>query len=114
MANFKMTQSRFFCTQCGKEGIPILRKVAHQRENRHLKKLYCTYCKEEINHAEVREGSSYTYEDFVEEFNLGRFKNDGTRDTVDELVFCSKIDCPFNRDGKCWNSSNSANCKHKI
>lgn len=111
--NYKMSQSRFFCTQCGKEGIPVQRKQGQMREAGHLKKLYCLFCGVETNHAEVREIGGYTYEDFQEEFNMGRFKEDGTREKIDELWGCSNTTCPFNRNGKCWNANNSADCKYK-
>ena len=38
--NYQITQSRFFCTKCGREGIPVHRKKGQQREGGHLKKLY--------------------------------------------------------------------------
>lgn len=104
-----ISQSRFFCTNCGKEGIPIQRKTGHQREAGHLKKLYCIYCQQEVNHAEIRAIGGYTEEDFKKEFELGRFV-DGQRGLIAE---CTKKICPFNINGKCWNSNCSANCKHK-
>lgn len=108
----KMTQSRFFCTQCGKEGLPVMRKVGHQREPGHLKKLYCIYCGEQVNHVEIKETGSYTEEDFKREFKLGRFK-DGQREEKKDLLKCSNTSCPFNVNGKCWNSNNSNECRHK-
>ena len=71
--NQEITSSDFYCTRCGRKGIPIARKVGKQREAGHLKKLYCMYCKEEINHAEIRPFGDYNYEDFKLEFDLGRF-----------------------------------------
>lgn len=73
--NQKMSQSDFYCTKCGKKGLPIFRKSGKLRADRHLKKLYCIYCGEEVNHAEVRDTSEYGYEDFLAEFNAGLFKN---------------------------------------
>ena len=70
-----MTESKFFCTKCGHEGLPIMRPKGHRREPGHLKKLYCPYCKEVVNHAEVREIGGYTEEDFRQEFESGIFKN---------------------------------------
>lgn len=107
-----MSQSRFFCTKCGREGIPIFRKKGKLREPGHLKKLYCMYCKEEVNHAEVREIGGYTYDDFLEEFEAGRFV-EGNRDKIDDLISCSNELCEFNKNGKCWNTNCSANCPYK-
>lgn len=44
----------FFCIQCGNEGIPLVRKAGHKHERFHRKKLYCPYCKVEINHVECQ------------------------------------------------------------
>lgn len=107
-----MSQSRFFCTECGREGIPLMRPKGHIREPGHLKKLYCMYCGKEVNHAEVREIGGYTEEDFQREFKLGRFK-DGLRIEDKDLLQCSNINCPFNVNGKCWNTNNSYNCGFK-
>lgn len=75
----KYSSSRFFCTACGKEGMEIPRKNGQQREAGHLKKLYCIYCKKEVNHAEIKENGNYTIEDFKREFNSGVFV-DGLRE----------------------------------
>lgn len=105
--------SRFFCTQCGREGISVTRKKGQERKSGHLKKLFCLYCQDEVNHAEIRPHvDTYTYEDFKEEFEKGRFK-DGVRSSIDELYGCTKTNCPFNVNGKCWNSNGSAHCPHK-
>ena len=45
---------RFFCVKCGKEGIPLARKQGHKHERFHRKKLYCPYCRMEINHVECQ------------------------------------------------------------
>ena len=108
----KNTQSRFFCCKCGKEGIPIQRKQCSQREPGHLKKLYCIFCQEEVNHAEVREIGGYTVDDFKLEFELGRFIN-GQRIPNEELISCSDTLCKYNIEGKCWNSNYSYNCGHR-
>lgn len=109
----KITQSRFFCTQCGKEGLPVNRKQSKQREPGHLKKLYCLYCGEEVNHAEIREIGGYTIEDFQKEYQLGRFAG-GLKKEINQLLTCSKKTCPFNVDGKCWNTNCSNRCAHRI
>lgn len=109
----KMTMHDFYCTKCGNKGLNIMRKDGQLREPGHLKKLYCLFCKEEVNHAEVRDiGQKYSYEDFRQEFELGRFV-DGIRVPIAELMGCSCDTCPFNVNGKCWNANNSEKCPHK-
>ena len=74
------TVSDFYCTQCGKQGIMIPRKVNAQREAGHLKRMYCLHCKQEHNFVEIRPfGMEYRYEDFLLEFENGNFGEDGLR-----------------------------------
>lgn len=112
MTKGKYTMSDFYCTNCGRQGIPIARKKGQQREQGHLKKLFCIYCGKDTNHVEVKPFGSYTYANFKEEFDLGRFV-DGKRFPVAELQSCKDIDCPYNRHGKCWNSNNTVKCSNR-
>lgn len=106
--------SRFFCCECGKEGIPIIRKNCSKRESGHLKKLFCIFCGKETNHAEIKDcDNKYTVEDFNLEFSLGRFVN-GLRVPISDLISCTKGDCKYNIDGKCWDAANINNCKYKV
>jgi hypothetical protein len=74
------TVSDFYCTQCGKQGIMIPRKVNAQREAGHLKRMYCLHCRQEHNFVEIRPfGMEYRYEDFLLEFENGNFGADGLR-----------------------------------
>lgn len=111
--NINGTKSRFFCTECGKEGLPIQRKRGQERAAGHLKKLYCIYCKKEINHAEIREIGGYDISDFKQEYSLGRFVN-GNRIAIKDLLDCSNISCEYNINGKCWNSNFSNDCGHRL
>lgn len=111
--NKEITKSEFYCTECGKRGIPIARRAGQQREAGHLKRLYCLHCKKETNHAEIRPFGAYNYEDFKKEFDLGRFVN-GQKTPVSELISCTKTDCKYNVDGRCWNSKENYDCGHRI
>jgi hypothetical protein len=71
--------SKFYCTQCGREGIPIPRKDGRNREPGHLKRLYCINCKKEHNFVEVKPFGKYSYEDFQKEFNEKNFTEEGER-----------------------------------
>lgn len=110
--NQEITTSEFYCTKCGRRGIPIARRVGKQREAEHLKRLYCIFCKEEVNHAEIRPFGEYNYEDFKLEFDLGRFV-EGNKFSVGELLECSDTECKYNVNGRCWNSNHSYNCGHR-
>lgn len=75
-----MTVSDMYCTQCGKKNIPIPRMKGKERENGHLKKMYCIYCQKQTNMVEIRNfGSGYTLDDFLLEFNMKNFDKDGNR-----------------------------------
>ena len=104
--------SEFYCTECGNKGIPITRKAGQCREPGHLKNLYCLHCRKETNHVEIRPYGSYNYEDFLEEYNLGRFF-EGKRIKIADLMSCSKMDCLYNKYGKCWNSNYNYPCKYR-
>ena len=109
----KMITSDFYCTKCGHKGIPIARNNGQQREPGHLKKLYCLFCGEEINHVEVKaSGSKYTYDDFLEEFTLGRFVN-GERVATQDLTICTNKECVYRKNGRCWNANKSHQCKYR-
>ena len=67
----------FYCINCGKKGIPIMRKQGHQHKSFHRKKLYCPFCKLEVNHVECK-----TYADemeFKEQFEAGVFKEEAAQ-----------------------------------
>lgn len=105
--------SNFYCTKCGNKNFNVYRKKGQERKGGHLKKLYCIYCKEETNNAEVKENDpNYTYEDFLEEFESGRFI-EGNRIDEKDLPLCSLETCQYNINGKCWNANNSAECPYK-
>lgn len=73
-----LIMSEFYCTKCGRKGIPIWRKKGAEREAGHLKKLYCFNCKEEVNFCEIKPFTKYDYESFKLEFEYGNFE-DGKR-----------------------------------
>jgi hypothetical protein len=105
-------KSDFYCTCCGRRGIPVARPQGGKREAGHLKNLFCLYCKREENHVEIRPYGSYTYNDFKEEFEAGRFY-EGKRIPVKDLTQCSNSECEYNKHGRCWNSNYSFDCGHR-
>lgn len=79
MGRGNFTTSDFYCTRCGRQGIPIARRLGAEREAGHLKKLFCLSCKQEVNHVECKQFSRYTKEDFFVEYLNNNFNEDGTR-----------------------------------
>ena len=71
--------NEFYCTQCGEQGIPIIRRAGAAREAGHLKKLFCLNCGYETNHVECKPNTKYQVSDFEIEFKYGNFTSDGQR-----------------------------------
>lgn len=75
MGRQNFTVSDFYCVRCGSKGMPLPRKMSKQKEQGHMKKLFCLKCKCEVNHMEVRPFGEYVYENFKEDFENGKFKD---------------------------------------
>ena len=72
-------QSEFYCTRCGHKGLPVQRNKGQQREKGHLKKLYCIYCNDVVNHIECKPDGRYNKDDFELEYEYGNFDEEGVR-----------------------------------
>ena len=62
---------RFFCINCGQEGIPLPRRMGCAREKFHRKRLYCPNCQTVINMVECRNYDEIV--EFKEMFAAGSF-----------------------------------------
>ena len=74
----------FYCLKCGNKGIGVFRNVGFQRERFHRKRLYCPFCKEEVNHIECK-----TYEEVQivkDAFEREEFKEEAE----ESLSYCRK------------------------
>lgn len=74
MIPMKCETHDFYCINCGRKGIPVMRKCNHLHAKDHRKKLYCPWCKAEINHVECR--SFYDIEKFKEDFANGLYRQE--------------------------------------
>ncbi len=110
MCNPNVNLSYFYCTKCGREGIPVFRKKGQLRSGGHLKNLYCIYCGEENNFVEITGKGTYTKEKFLKEFELGRYVN-GKRIPIQNLTSCKNQECKYCIDGKCWNATGTVECE---
>ena len=65
---------QFFCIQCGNKTYDLMRKQGHKHERFHRKKLYCPWCKEDINCVECQNDEDVF--DFKNDFMNGVFVNE--------------------------------------
>lgn len=72
----------FFCLKCGKKGLPVHRRQGHQHGKYHRKKLYCFYCKEEVNHMECRNQAE------IDEFKAAFERGEFVTEALESLVHC--------------------------
>ena len=73
-ANAFTLDHSFYCIKCGNKGIPLARSKATKKEMFHRKKLYCCFCKEEVNHIECR--SIEEVDEFKQNFKEGVYANE--------------------------------------
>ena len=79
MARRNYAEHSFYCINCGNKGIPLMRNQGFQHVGMHRKKLYCVFCKQEVNHVECK-----TLDD-VEEFRYN-FENGVYKDEAKESL----------------------------
>lgn len=70
----KFTEHSFYCMRCGQKGIGLPRRDSHNHGKHHRKRLWCPYCKMEVNHIECRNDSE-VYE-FKQNFAEGVYKEE--------------------------------------
>ena len=64
----------FYCMNCGNKNIPLPRPRGHRHAAFHRKKMYCIYCKTDLNFMEIKNDEEY--EVFKKQFNKGMFVNE--------------------------------------
>ena len=82
MASYQTHEFR--CINCGRAGIPIPRNKGHQHGKFHQKKLFCIYCKTEVNHIEIK-NEEELYE-FLNDWEDGVYKEQAQ----ESLEHCAK------------------------
>ena len=70
----KYEEHQFYCLLCGRPGIPLRRKIGFQHGSMHRKKLYCPYCRVEVNHIEIKTLDEKIK--FEENFKNGVYKDE--------------------------------------
>ena len=70
----KFSEHSFYCIKCGNKMMGLPRKDSHNHSKHHRKKLWCPWCKVEVNSVECRNDIE-VYE-FKTAFNAGEFKEE--------------------------------------
>jgi hypothetical protein len=70
----KMELHSFYCMNCGKKALELMRKCGKQHGDFHRKKLYCPWCKVESNCIECR--TPFDVEEFQANFAEGLYKEE--------------------------------------
>lgn len=79
MARRNYAEHSFYCINCGNKGIPLMRNQGFKHQGMHRKKLYCVFCKQEVNHVECKTL------DEIEEFRIN-FENGVYKDEAKESL----------------------------
>jgi uncharacterized protein with PIN domain len=64
----------FHCINCGNKAYELVRKKGHQYPKFHRKKMYCPFCKEEINMVECKNPMEVF--EFKEDFERGVYNEE--------------------------------------
>lgn len=80
----------FYCLNCGKKNMPIHRNVGRMKGKDHRKRLYCPWCKTEVNHIECR--SDVEVEQFKRDFEEGLFEEEA----AESIKFIKETELNFN------------------
>lgn len=64
----------FYCLNCGKKAMDLPRKKGHKHKDFHRKKLYCPWCKMEINCIEIKDKTQE--EQFKIDFKNGVYNDE--------------------------------------
>ena len=78
----------FWCIQCGNRGLDLQRKPNHRYGKHHRKKLWCPWCKMEINHIECRNDEEV--KEFKEKFAAGEYKEEVEK-SLEEIARQNKV-----------------------
>ena len=72
----------FYCLNCGRKNIPLIRDCGKRRGKYHRKSLYCIWCKNTVNHIEIC--NQEEKEEFLEAFENGEFKEE-SKNSIDYI-----------------------------
>lgn len=64
----------FYCLNCGRRGIPLMRRSARCHGSEHRKAMYCPWCKVDINHIELK--TDEEVKQFLIDFENGVYREE--------------------------------------
>lgn len=77
-----MESHNFYCINCGRKGMVLSRNKGFKHKSFHRKKMYCFYCKRDINMVECKD--EYESRKFLDNFKKGLYK----KEAKESLFYC--------------------------
>ena len=74
----------FYCVNCGRKALSLPRNRGYRHSTFHRKRLYCVFCKQEVNMVECKD--EFETRDFLDVFEQGYFKEEAK----ESLSHCMK------------------------
>lgn len=80
-----MENHDFYCMKCGCKGLNVYRQTGRQHSKFHRKRMYCYYCKKELNFIECRNP------DEVAEFHDAFLRGDFADEANESMAHCKGV-----------------------
>lgn len=85
MAKGNFETHDFYCMNCGRKALPLMRNRGHRHASLHKKALYCPYCRVVVNHIEIATEDQKNW--FLEGFANGNFQ----REALESMQYCNEV-----------------------
>ena len=86
MAKGNYETHNFYCLNCGRRAVPLMRPKSHKYSSCHRKALFCPWCGTTVNHIEI--ATEEEKEWFFNEFNNGSF----IEEALQSIQYCSEVE----------------------
>ena len=85
MAKGNFETHDFYCMNCGRKALPLMRIKSHKHTTLHRKALYCPWCRIIVNHVEIANDEQKNW--FLNEFTNGVFQ----KEALESIQHCNEV-----------------------
>lgn len=93
MAKGNFETHDFYCLNCGRKALPLMRQKSHKHSSCHRKALFCPWCNVIVNHIEIATEDEKEW--FTHEFIKGNF----IEEALQSMQFCETEKKVYNEYG---------------